>query len=72
MRKTDLGTKDLLNPQETIEHFRLSGRKFYAMLKANKKNDFVVLYGTRKLIIRVAFQKYLLSHPELRRKDTWE
>lgn len=60
--------KDLLDPTETIEHFKLSRRKFYAMLKENKKNDFVVLYGNRKLIIRSAFEKYISKHPELRRR----
>lgn len=60
--------KDLLNPTETIEHYKLSRRKFYELLKENKKNDFVVLYGARKLIIRSAFERYIPEHPELRRR----
>lgn len=68
MQKTDPGNKDLLNPGEAIEYFRLSRRKFYALLKEKKENDFIVLYGERRLIIRTAFQKYLFTHPELRRR----
>lgn len=68
MRRAEPKNKDLLNPAEAIDCFRLSRRKFYALLKKNKDNDFIVFYGSRKLIIRTAFEKYLLEHQELRRR----
>lgn len=67
MKRAALESKDLLNPSEAIEHFCLSARKFYKLLGGNVENDFIVFYGSRKLIIRTAFEQYLLSHPELRR-----
>ena len=69
MQRAALENKDLLNPQEAIEHFRLSARKFHRLLKEKGENDFIVLYGTRRLIIRIAFRRYLLQHPELKRRD---
>ena len=68
MAKPNLGEKDILNPSEAIEHFVLSRRKFYDLLKNTDGEDFLAYYGERKLIIRVAFEKYLLHHPELRRQ----
>ena len=68
MAKPNLGEKDILNPSETIDYFVLSRRKFYDLLKNTDREDFLVYYGERKLIIRVAFEKYLLHHPELRRQ----
>ena len=69
MAKPNLGEKDILNPSEAIEYFVLSRRKFYDLLKNTDGEDFLAYYGERKLIIRVAFEKYLLHHPELRRRD---
>ena len=66
MAKPNLGEKDILNPSEAIEYFVLSRRKFYDLLKNTDGEDFLAYYGERKLIIRVAFEKYLLHHPELR------
>lgn len=68
MSRIDLGRKDALNPQEAIEYFVLSRRKFYALLK-QEGLGFIAYYGERKLIIRNEFAKYLLEHPELRRKE---
>ena len=68
MAKPNLGEKDILNPSEAIEYFVLSRRKFYDLLKITDGEDFLAYYGERKLIIRVAFEKYLLHHPELRRQ----
>ena len=68
MSRIDLGRKDALNPQEAIEHFVLSRRKFYALIK-QEGLSFIAYYGERKLIIRNEFTKYLLEHPELRRKE---
>ena len=68
MAKPNLAEKDILNPSEAIEYFVLSRRKFYDLLKNTDGEDFLAYYGERKLIIRVAFEKYLLNHPELRRQ----
>lgn len=68
MSRIDLARKDALNPQEAIEYFVLSRRKFYELIKKEGLN-FVAYYGERKLIIRTEFEKYLLEHLELRRKE---
>lgn len=59
MKKPILERKDLLNPEETIQLFNLSRRKFYRLLKNEKELKFTALYGNRKLIIRTEFEKYL-------------
>lgn len=68
MSKPILKEKDILNPNEAIELFALSRRKFYKLLKENQKLGFLAMYGSRKLIIRSEFQKYLDRHPELKRR----
>ena len=68
MARLDLAEKDILNPSEAIDYFVLSRRKFYDLLKNTDDKDFLAYYGERKLILRVAFEKYLLHHPELRRR----
>ena len=68
MAKPNLAEKDILNPSEVIDYFVLSRRKFYDLLKNTDGEDFLAYYGERKLIIRVAFEQYLLHHPELRRQ----
>ena len=60
-----LGEKDYLNPSETIKYWNLSNRKFYEFLKKDHY-DFIALYGTRKLIIRTAFDKYLKKNPRVK------
>lgn len=65
MARPDLGEKDILNPSEAIEHFVLSRRKFYDLLNNTDGEDFLAYYGERKLILRVAFERYLRNHPEL-------
>ena len=67
MAKPNLAEKDILNPSEAIDYFVLSRRKFYDLLKNTDGEDFLAYYGECKLILRVAFEKYLLHHPELRR-----
>ena len=69
--RTELAEKDVLNPQEAIELFVLSRRKFYALLQSEEELEFLAMYGTRKLIIRTEFDKYLKSHLELRRRGTY-
>ena len=68
MARPSLAEKDILNPSETIDYFVLSRRKFYDLLKNTDGVDFLAYYAERKLILRVAFEKYLLHNPELRRR----
>lgn len=70
MSKPILEEKDILNPNEVIALFVLSRRKFYKLLKENQKLGFLAMYGSRKLIIRSEFQKYLDKHPELKRRGS--
>lgn len=66
--KTRFSRKDILNPSEAIEYFVLSRRKFYDLLNNTDGEEFLAYYGERKLILRVAFERYLHNHPELRRR----
>lgn len=68
MKKPTAEQKDILNQEEAIVHFGLSRRKFYKLLKEGKNIPFMAMYGSRKLIIRTEFAKYLEKHPELRRR----
>jgi len=68
MARPDLAEKDILNPSEAIEYFALNRRKFYDLLNNTDGEDFLAYYGERKLILRVAFERYLHNHPELRRR----
>ena len=56
--------KEYLNPGEAIKHWNLSNRSF---LKKGPYS-FVALYGTRKLIIRTAFDSYLKENPKVKEK----
>lgn len=68
MAKPDLAEKDVLTQQETVDLFVLSRRRFHDFMDKTDSADFLVYYRGRKLILRVAFEKYLLHHPELRRQ----
>ena len=68
MARPSLAEKDILNPSEAIEYFVLSRRKFYDLLNNTDGEDFLAYYGERKLILRVAFERYLRNHPELMRR----
>ena len=68
MARSSLAEKDILNPSGAIDYFVLSRRNFYDLLKNTDGVDFLAYYGERKLILRVAFEKYLLHHPELRKR----
>ena len=68
MARPSLAEKDILNPSEAIEYFVLSRRKFYDLLNDTDGEEFLAYYGERKLILRVAFERYLHNHPELRRR----
>ena len=60
-----LGEKDYLSPTEAIQYWNLSNRKFYAFLKKGQYG-FIAFYGTRKLIIREEFDKYLKKNPKVK------
>lgn len=66
--KAELENKDVLNPEEAIELFALSRRKFYALLKTETDLGFLAKYKTRHLILRTEFDRYLKCHQELRRR----
>ena len=68
MKNPSPGVKDIIIPTEAIDYFVLSRRKFYDLLKSDKKKDFLVFYKERKMIIRTAFAKYLEANPDLRRR----
>ena len=72
MVKTELGEKDLLNPNETILLFDLMSRKFLSLIRSGTQLDFIAFYGGRRLIIRTIFEKYLDEHTELRRRKAWQ
>ena len=57
--KPKLNEKDLLNPSEAIELFGLINRKFRALLASEHRLPFLAVYGSRKLIIRQEFERYL-------------
>lgn len=63
--QVSLKEKEYLNPQEAIKHWNLSNRKFYNFLKEGPYN-FIAYYGTRKLIIRTVFDKYLNENPSIK------
>ena len=48
--------------EKTIESYKL------ASIVTLDGEDFLAYYGERKLILRVAFERYLRNHPELRRR----
>lgn len=54
-----LNEKDLLNTSETVELFGLSNRKFRALLASEHRLPFLASYGSRRLIIRQEFERYL-------------
>ena len=66
MARPNLAEKDILNPSETIKFFNLSNRKFYRFLSETDGGDFLAYYKARKLIIREAFQKFLLQNPQIK------
>lgn len=69
--KPKLAEKDVLNVQEAIEYFTLSRRRFYSLLAGDENPGFIAKYGTRQLIIRSELQKYIMKHPELRRRGSY-
>jgi len=62
--RTPAAEKSILNPEEAIQLYDLSRRKFRRLISRKKRMPFVALYNTRRLIIRSEFEKYLADHPE--------
>ena len=60
-----LGEKEYLNPGEAANYWNLSRRKLFRFLDEGK-HEFLALYGNRKLIIRIAFDKYLKDNPSVK------
>ena len=69
MERATPENKDFLTPAEAVEYFVLSRSKFSAWLQKETSPFLIARYGKRKLINRVAFERYLSEHPELRRRD---
>ena len=69
MERATPENKDFLMPTEAVEYFVLSRRKFSEWIQKESSPFLIAKYGKRKLINRVAFEKYLNEHPELRRRD---
>ncbi len=66
MAKPNLAEKDILNPEEAIRYWDFSRRKFYTFLEETDGGDFLAYYKKRILIIRLAFEKYLLQNPKVK------
>lgn len=70
MAKPDLGEKDILNPEEAIRYWNFSRRKFYSFLVETDSGDYLAYYKKRTLIIRLAFEQYLLKNPKVKEELT--
>lgn len=66
MAKPNLEDKDVLNPQEAIQYWIFSKRRFYDFLEQTDGGDFLAYYKKRKLIIRIAFELYLQRNPKVK------
>lgn len=64
MEQTPMSERDYLKPGEAIEYWGLSQRKFYSFLKEGPY-DFLAFYNTRRLILRVSFERYLWRNPTI-------
>lgn len=70
MAKSNLGEKDILNPEEAIRYWNLSRRRFYVFLEKADGGDFLAYYKKRTLIIRMAFEQYLSKNPKVKEELT--
>ena len=59
MKKPSPELKDVLNPEEAVQYFGFSRRKFFGMLREEKFKKYTALYGRCRLILRREFEKYL-------------
>ena len=58
MGRPSLEDKDFLTVIETAEFFGLSRRKLFRLVE-EENLPFLAMYGTRKLVIKDEFKKYL-------------
>ena len=65
LRRPKLEEKDLFNPEEAIEFYGLSRRKFAQFLNSDEKLPFIAFYRSRKIIIRSEYERYMEEHPEV-------
>lgn len=66
LKRAQLEEKEIYNPEEAIEFYDLSRRKFRRLLEENEELPFVAFFGKRKIIIRSEFENYLEENPETR------
>lgn len=66
MAKPNLEDKDVLNPQEAIQYWNFSRRRFYDFLEQTDGGDFLAYYKKRKLIIYIAFERYLQRNSKVK------
>lgn len=66
MKKVDLESKSIFNPEEAILFYDLSRRKFKKLLDEQKDLPFIAFFRTRKLIMREEFERYMVENPEIR------
>ena len=67
--KPHIKDKDTMTVQETVEHYKLSWRKFYELLHQDGLDFITFYYNGRRLILRTEFERYLNKHPEIRRRE---
>jgi hypothetical protein len=67
--KPQLENKDIMTVQEAIRHYKLSHRKFNALLHETGLPFLVFYYNERRLILCREFEKYLEEHPEIKRRE---
>ncbi len=67
--KPQLENKDIMTVQEAIQHYKLSRRKFNALLHETGLPFLVFYYNERRLILCREFEKYLEEHPEIKRRE---
>lgn len=65
MRNVQPEEKDYLTPLEAVGYWNFSKNKFYNYINSGTYS-FVVLYRSRKLILRVEFDNYLSLNPEIK------
>lgn len=66
MRRAELETKSTFIPEEAIEFYELSGRKFKRLLEEDDDLPFIAYFRKRKLIIRDEFEKYMEENPGIK------
>lgn len=65
LKRAQLEEKEIFNPEEAIEFYDLSRRKFRRLLEEKEELPFVAFFGKRKIIIRSEFENYLEGNPDM-------